>query len=390
VTVRRQMVLLAALSAVLLVVMIGLPWAAGTVGKGDFIGYWSASRLLLERRDPFDADALWALQYATYPERGYLIYTWNPPWALVVLLPVALVPFHVAAKLWLIANLLVLAGAGGWLWFQVSGERYGRGLIIAVIASVLFPPSLAALAAGQIVPWVLAAAIAGFFNQWQGRRLAYAGAAMVVVALKPHVTFLLLAFSGWHSLRHRQGRFILGAAATLLGLLVALTLLYPGWPASYSNNLLGHSLIQWQTPTLGGALYSLWPVGWIRYVGLLSMLAVPWLARLWEKKDAPSVLSKLLLLSVALAPFGWSFDQVLLLPAILQMIFWRRVLARSTWLNLGLAALYVVPFAMRLSQFDEFSFVWVPWLTIGLYMWTARSVESARLREISAVPENAA
>jgi len=73
-----------------------------------------------------------------------------------------------------------------------------------------------------------------------------------------------------------------------------------------------------------------------------------------------------------LQPFGWSFDQILLLPAVLQMIYWRRALSRPPWLDAGLVALYVVPFVMRLAQWDEFGFAWAPWLALWLYVRAAR------------------
>ena len=72
---RRQMVALAALSLMLLLAPIALPWFAGPIGQSDFIGYWSASRLLLEGRDPYDVEALRTLRRSQYPERGPVIYT---------------------------------------------------------------------------------------------------------------------------------------------------------------------------------------------------------------------------------------------------------------------------------------------------------------------------
>ena len=87
------------------------------------------------------------------------------------------------------------------------------------------------------------------------------------------------------------------------------------------------------------------------------------------------VISLTLALGAGLAPFGWSFDQILLLPMVLQLIAWNRR-AKRWWLTAGLVMLYAIPFAMRIAQVNEFDYLWVPWLTLGLY-WIAKRQQEA-------------
>jgi hypothetical protein len=117
-----------------------------------------------------------------------------------------------------------------------------------------------------------------------------------------------------------------------------------------------------------------WPVSWLRYVGLIVLVAVPLLDR---RQTITHRVTVTLALGVALAPFGWSFDQILLLPMMLQLIAWNRRL-KHRWLTVGLILLYAIPFAMRLAQVDEFEYVWVPWLTLGLYWIASRRAEVDR------------
>jgi hypothetical protein len=353
--------------------LVVLPWSNGPIGKGDFVGYWSASRLLIEGRDPYDADALRTTQQQVYPERGYLVYTWNPPWLLVLLLPFAALPFQTATQLWLLSNTAVLLTASLWLW-RLYAPDDRRGFWLAGLAGVLLPSSLAAIGAGQIVPWVLLASIAVLTWQQQNRYLGWAGTALSIMLLKPQVTFLAAALGAWHGLLRRQWPVFAGGAISVLGLLAGATVLYPMWLSSYTQNLTDRGLALWQTPTLGGLVLLVWPVSWLRYVGLIVLVAVPLLDR---RQTITHRVTVPLAFGVALAPFGWSFDQILLLPMMLQLIAWNRRL-KHRWLSVGLILLYAIPFAMRLAQVDEFEYVWVPWLTLGLYWIASRRAEVDR------------
>jgi len=376
---RHNQVLLGVVVSVMAALIMILPWSDGPIGKGDFIGYWSASRLLLEGRDPYDVDALRSVQQQAYPERGYLIYTWNPPWLLVLLLPMAALPFQTAAQVWLLSNVVVMVGCSLWLWRVVTGEHGGRGYLIAALAGVLFPPTLAAIGVGQIVPWVLLASIGLFVGQ---RRHSYSdrvAGLLSIVLLKPQVTYLAVSQSVWLAFRQRRwGYFVIGAAS-VLALVAVLTLLDSTWLTSYLGNVGARGLTEWKTPTLGGAILLVWPMGWLRYLGLAAVAVIPWMERRLSAKPAAMSLALPLALGAALAPFGWSFDQILLLPMVLQLLDWSRRLRRG-WMYVGLVGLYVIPFAMRVSQADEFSYLWVPWLALGLYWVAARAVADTRLR----------
>ena len=373
----RNQILLVIIVSVLGVMLVTLPWSSGPIGKGDFIGYWSASRLLLQGHNPYDLVALRDLQFQAYPERGYLIYTWNPPWLLVLLLPLAVLPFQMAVQVWLLSNLVIIGAASLWLWRMVDSRTNARSYLVAALAGVLFPPSLAAIGTGQIVPAVWLATIAVAESLWCQRRSGWAGVWFAVMLLKPQVTFLAAALSVWHSLKSRQWRFIVTSAGTLVFLLIVATALYPSWLEHYLQNVTAQGVTQWQTPTLGGLLLWLWPISWLRYVGLLGVALVPVFARRLNGSTMYAALRLTLALGVALAPFGWSFDQILLLPMVLQLMRWQQAL-KTWWLAFGLAVVYAVPLGLRVIEVDEFLYSWVPWFVLGLYGVTVIMVKRTK------------
>lgn len=163
----------------------------------------------------------------------------------------------------------------------------------------------------------------------------------------------------------------MASGAPIAALLAIATILYPSWLSSYLQNLGERGVAQWQTPTLGGLLLLLWPISWLRYTGLVSIGWVPALDKRLNAASAYDVLSLTLALGVALAPFGWSFDEILLLPMVLQLLHWQRHF-KSWWLTVGLGLLYAIPLAMRVAQVDEFLYSWVPWFALGLYAATIK------------------
>ena len=97
---------------------------------------------------------------------------------------------------------------------------------------------------------------------------------------------------------------------------------------------------------------------------------LPWLLRLSNRRGLLTGVNVALLISVPLAPYGWSFDQIMLLPAITQIVFWisRTVDARQRHVFTGcLIAIYGLMLAMKLLGLGDFVFVWVPLALGGLY-----------------------
>jgi hypothetical protein len=316
----------------------------------DFLGYWAAANLLAHRQNPYDQAAMLALEQ----DQGWAgedpMYSWNPPWLHVLLLPLGVLPFRTAAALWFIANPLLIGASGLLIWHTTSRRRGTPSPVLALVVVFLFSRTLHTILEGQMNTLVLVGC-ACFVALSVRRRDTMAGAALALATVKPHVAYLLVPAVLLVSLLRGRWRICLGFLAALLLLTTVATCLFPRWVETYlplfdvSASPLDSA--RYTTPTIRGVLRALtgydigiWPS--------LACLAI-FLAFLWRRAanlDLPIVASISLLIGLPTAPFGWSTDQIVLLLPILQAVVWsldlpaprRRLVAASLLLTYTYAA----------------------------------------------------
>jgi len=141
----------------------------------DYISYWSAGRLLLHRADPYSASQVLALEKSQgYSEIKPIIMR-NPPWALLLVVPLGFGNPVVGLLLW------TIAAAGCILIFirllNVSPEDR--------VFAFLFAPALGAICSGQSSPFLLLG-FSLFLHFFQSRPFL-AGASLLLMAIKPHL-----------------------------------------------------------------------------------------------------------------------------------------------------------------------------------------------------------
>jgi hypothetical protein len=343
------------------------------VGSLEFVEYWGAARLAIHDGNPYDPVSMLAVQRAVgwpYDDPDLL---WNPPWTLAILIPLGLLPFRLATFVWLLLQLGLLLVSGFFLWRCVAPEssRYWVGLLLAAG----FVPGWFALNMGQISPWLLAGAVGFLWAAREGRDLA-AGATLALLTIKPHLTYLFFLAVLWWIWRNRRWRIPIGWLAALAGASGIVLLvdrdIFGRYLAAAANPPL-----HWATPTLGAWLRLLFGVEWHWLQFLPSLLGVVGLGVwLWRRRGPwrwEGLAGPLLLASVATAAYGWSYDQVVLLPAVAAMVSWVRQSSpgkRATVLGF-LAAFQIALLVQNRSQVAEFFYVWHPWALGGLYRWAA-------------------
>ncbi|MFO0797208.1 MAG: glycosyltransferase family 87 protein [Gemmataceae bacterium] len=335
----------------------------------DFVEYWAAARLTLTGGNPYDPEQLLPLQVAAGRATDEAVMMWNPPWALAVVLPLGLLPAREAQLLWLAANLVAAGWCGDRLWLRFGGDPARRWAGWA--AALAFVPTLFALQSGQIGPLLLLGAVL-FLEAERRGWYALAGAATVLLAVKPHLAYLVWIAIGMLWLTRRDTvstRMILGG--TLAGVLAtAVPLLFaPHVLAQYADAMGNRPPEQWVSPTLGTVLRLVFGEGrfGLQFVPVAAGLA--WFAWHWRRAgrawDWAEQLPLLLLVSFVTAPYGaWPFDLVLLLPAVVRLLAGgapRPVLA-------GLLAVNAACLAMNLTQTGSFPFLWVAPALLGLYV----------------------
>ena len=113
-----------ALFGISTIVGTSLRQLSGGAEQVDFVAFYTGAHLLLS--DPshlYDAHAWAALQAVLHGEHLPVLEFWNPPYAAVLLAPLAALPFGVAYLAWLVGNLACLAIACALLAPRRAGGR---------------------------------------------------------------------------------------------------------------------------------------------------------------------------------------------------------------------------------------------------------------------------
>lgn len=355
----------------------------------DFIEYWTATRLLLHGGNPYAPDELFAAQRALgWTEAGPLL-MWNPPWTLSLTLPFGLLDYETAQFLWFLTHVMILFVGGRILWKVYEGDpRKSRPPLLAVLT---FAPGYFAVLLGQIGPLVLLGLI-GFLASIKRNAWGWAGASLAVTTIKPHLLYLLwLALLVW-IFRERRWRPALAFLGVTMGL-AALPLLFNHDIYFQYFHLLegdgGVRPLEWATPALGTVLAQIFEISgtWIRWLpGVISSVWVLWYAarrdRAWNwTVELPLVL----LVSIATASFAWTFDHVVLLPAVVQGAVWVSQSAATPKRAIILGVhiiLAVLLVSMKLFVRNDFWYFWAApaYLLFFLYARAAMGAQKAGAR----------
>lgn len=353
----------------------------GSLGTTDFIEYWSAGQLLLRGENPYDFESLFEVEKTVGWPHSTPLVMWNPPWALAWLYPLLLLDFETASLAWLGINFGIVLLSSTLVWSVCAVPPWRSRRLVAWPAGFFFAPALMTLGLGQISGLNLLGIV--LFVWLSGtRRFFAAGMALALITVKIHILYLVWPFLLWWVVKNRHWRVPAGFASVLLPSMGVLTVFRYGWPADYVQALRGPPLY-WATPTLGGISREFLGVSWpqVQYVPSLLMLLAALVYLAWRRPviDWPKWIGPLLLVSVATAAFGWSYDQVVLLVPFLEVVvvtvqrpefrIGDRVLLWS-----GLASYSVFLFAMNLMQVDELHKFWLVWI-LGLTYWLARRRE---------------
>ena len=288
----------------------------------DFVEYWAAAKLTLNGQNPFDEALLLPLQRHAGRDTDDAIMMWNPPWALPAVLPLGFLPAREAQLLWLLVHLAVAGFCADRLWLLLGGNPARRWVGWAV--AFAFMPTIFALSSGQISLFLLLGAV--LFLECERRGWQYfAGAATVLVAIKPHLAYLLWAAIAADALARGRWRVIAGGAAAGFACVLLPLAFNPHVWHQYADAMANRPPAQWLSPTLGTVLRLAFGAGFFRLQFVSVALGLAWFA--WHRRrhsdswNWTEQLPLLLVVSFATAPYGaWPFDMVLLLPAVFAVV----------------------------------------------------------------------
>lgn len=343
----------------------------------DFVEYWAAGRLCLRGENPYSPDLLLPLEQLAGRDTDEAVMMWNPPWTLPAVMPVGALPPRAAQIAWLFLGLASFGASAVLLGRAYVGRADRRWVPWAV--TFTFLPTYFVLQAGQIGPLlVLGAALFA----WAVRtdRPFLAGAATVLLAIKPHLVFLLWLAILSDAVWNRRWRMLAGGLTAGLAAAALPLAFEPGVYSHYLAAMRDHPPAQWISLTAGTLLRL--ALGeerfWLQFVPVLA--GVGWFAARWRAHgrawDWGEQLPWLLAVSFVTAPYGaWHFDLVLLLVPLVHRA---AGLAADGWSPTArlAAAVYLAAnlVMLGLNGLGVYSywFAWVAPLVLALYAATNR------------------
>jgi hypothetical protein len=387
--------------ALLLAVAAALDvWATASLARAmgpanDLFPRWFGTRAwLLEGLNPYapavDAGIRAAMGAAPGEALGAFVFGFvYPGYVALLLAPLALLPFEVAAAIWLLLA-QVATGGGAWLAWRAAGRETPAAparATPALLVAFLFPASLFNLAFGQFAALVFAALAGAWYLIPRGaagagtRRAVLAGALLAVAAVKPSLALLPAAALLLWCVGHGR-RAVLGGAALTFGLLVGSSLLLlPGWPADFWRSTLEYARVASATSAAGlvagllgrltGAPESAQPAPGPAVAVAVLAAAVAGAGWAASPRRAGDALAGGVLLGAWLVPPLYEWNSILLL---LPLVGWLRSLAGGRALLPATAAVLLagaatVPLLLRWP--NETRALW-PALVLG--GWTATAL----------------
>jgi hypothetical protein len=322
-TIRSLLVLVIGLGAITFAASRIVQSSAFGIPK-DFLEYWASARLVLRGDNPYAPALLLAEQRLADPDRGEAVMMWNPPPALALYAPLALLPVRWAALLWICVQLLAVMIACDLLWRMYAP---GRPRWIAQLVGLSFVGTWWMVAYGQNTG-ILVLGLAGYLYFIRKDRPLPAGAFAALTALKPHLLagfgVLLIA-----DVVTRRGRIGLATG-------VGVTVLSLGLVLSMCPQVVGQFIAAVRDPGPGAIPLHAWalPVPsywlrmalapdrfWVQFVpcAVACVALIVWRLRAGKRWDWSRALPIVVAASVLTTPYGgWIFD----LPVLLVPVIW--------------------------------------------------------------------
>ena len=141
----------------------------------------------------------------------------------------------------------------------------------------------------------------------------------------------------------------------------------PAVIGQYLSSIVGYPPNYWITPTLGSLLRLVFGADrfWLQFVPLL--LGTAWFIFYWRRHREPwswaEQLPVLLLVCLITTAYGWEYDQIVLMLAVIQVAVWTtQVTSRLMTIMVWSSFLVVTLLALSINvlQLSAFWYVWMP------------------------------
>lgn len=340
-----------AIAVLTLIPVSVIAYLGSNTNQNDFVEYWSAGKLFVERANPYSPPTILAIEKS----RGFApadpLIMLNPPWSMPLVAPLGLLPAFDALLLWICACAACIAASVVLLELPAKN----RGL------AFLFAPVLGTFMMQQSSPFLLLGL--SLFLRFERSRPFLAGASLLLMAIKPHLFLVFWVALAADCLYRRRFAIMAGFAASLVCVSGLVTLAVPRIWQDYLEVVRASTLDRNIYPTLPSMLRAAIDVNLVWIALAPSCIAVVWgAAYYWRKREAWDWHREgmpVLLVTVLTSPYSWISDQVVLLPPVASAIsasprrFSMEILivlncAALVWLNVSFRTMVWLPLALSL------------------------------------------
>jgi hypothetical protein len=349
-----------------------VPLTGKAASGRDFVVYWATGQQLAHHANPYDKDAMGRIEHtAGLPGEYGVLYMRNPPWDLILTVPLGFIGLRIAALLWSLILAGCLLASVHMLWIM-----HGRQKNRIHWLGYSFAPAMICLFAGQTSLFALLGLV--LFLRLHSTRPFFAGASLWLCALKPHLFLPFgVALLAWIAFTKTYRILAGGAVAIAVSCALAYWIDPLAW-TQYFQMLRASGIEAEYIPCLSVALRT-WinpHAMWIPYVlpasGCVWALGYFWTRRkVWDwNRDG----SLLMLVSIVFAPYCWIFDQVLAVPALLQGAYLTRSRVLLTVLAFTSVAVEIELVAG--VRIGSVLFLWIAPAWLAWYLFATATPES--------------
>ena len=283
----------------------------------DFLVYWTAGHFFSHGMNPYSAAMVRAFE-VSMGYHGNPLPVIYPPWVLPIDALIAALPFSLAHTAWFYTSVVLDLFSAFWLWKYFGGTT--KTSWIAVLCVITYLPAIIAEQFGQITPLILSG-ITAFLWLVRNKKMGWAGLALFVLALKPHLFWLVILAVGVWACKHKKFWLLLYPC-----LICAALTAYAFWKNPAVSGFFHEGVDTAGTVYCGltgplgawGALH----FPWLKYLPML--IALLWFIAYWRKHKEDwnweEHFSLVILVSVASSPYYWGHDFLVALPAMLLIV----------------------------------------------------------------------
>jgi hypothetical protein len=345
-------------------------------GKRDFLAYWSAAHLFIYGDNPYDQTAMRALQQSTIPgiisPGDTVINAWNPPWLILIMSPLGALPYPLAFPIWTFFNVLLLGLIIIISWQMCGHARSSSGILIAFVASYIYGGTISYLAIGQITVFVLLGIVLSVW--WLDHQADFlAGAVLLLTLIKPQISYFFLVIILIWVIKYRRWKVIEGLAIAVVTTLIIFWIFDPSWVKDYLMLITSLPFSSLYTSTIGSFFASIYHTNIFYFSPIILVFLIKPILRIQERDGWLTSVNLALLISLPLSPYGFSFDQIVIIPSIVQVISWLWNLQISRKCSIIIIGSLIIFYALvirmlSISMLEYYWFFIFPFIFLVIYI----------------------